>query len=106
MNVLYLVLAIVLEICGTFFTKESQGLTNRLASILMLLCYGSSFICLALATKKIPISIAYSAWTGIAIVAISVIGTVWFKEPMNLIKAISIGLTVAGIVGLNMSGNG
>ena len=36
---------------------------------------------------------------------ITTIGILWFKEPLNALKLISIALIVIGLVGLNLSGS-
>ncbi|HAA7000582.1 TPA_asm: QacE family quaternary ammonium compound efflux SMR transporter, partial [Listeria monocytogenes] len=54
--------------------------------------------------KKIPVSAAYAIWSGVGIVAIAVIGVLFFKENVNAIKVVSILLIVAGVVGLNLGG--
>ncbi|MEA1869807.1 MAG: SMR family transporter [Euryarchaeota archaeon] len=44
--------------------KLSDGLTRTLPSISMFVLYGLSFGFLALALKKIDVSIAYAVWAG------------------------------------------
>jgi len=56
---------------------------------------------LTYALKKIDMSI----WAGVGTALITAIGIVYFKEPLTLIKLISITLIIAGVVGLHLSQN-
>ncbi len=104
MQWVYLALAILLEIFGTTLMKMSDGLTKMLPTLGMFIAYALCFGSLALALKKIPVSVAYAVWSGVGIVIISAIGVVVFKETINTLKVVSIVLIVAGVVGLNLSG--
>ncbi len=60
---------------------------------------------LNLALRRIDISVAYAIWSGVGTAVITTIGILWFKEPLNALKLISIALIVIGLVGLNLSGS-
>ena len=53
MSWVYLVLAILFEVCGTTLMKISQGFTNIKYAMAMLICYMLSLSMLTLALKKI-----------------------------------------------------
>lgn len=59
---------------------------------------------LTIALKKIDVGIAYAVWAGIGTALIAGIGMFYFKEPMNLVKVVSILLIIIGVVGLNLGG--
>ncbi len=101
---LYLAGAIVLEIAGTTSMKLSDGLTKLVPSILIFVFYGLSFLVFTMALKKIDLSIAYAIWAGTGTALIALIGITHFKEPLTLIKIVSLGLIIIGVVGLNVSG--
>jgi small multidrug resistance pump len=105
MSWMYLGIAIILEVMGTTCMKLSNGFTETVPSIMMFILYGLSFYLMALALKSIDVSIAYAIWAGMGTVLIVTVGILWFKEPVNAIKIISIGLIVIGIVGLNYGGD-
>jgi len=100
----FLIIAIILEVAGTTSMKLSEGFSRWLPSILIFVFYGLSFAGLTLALKRIDVSIAYAIWAGLGTALITVIGLVYFKEPATLIKLISIGLIVVGVIGLNLDG--
>lgn len=106
MSWFYLVLAIILEVSGTTSMKLSQGFTKTLPSIVMFIFYILSLISLTLALKKVDVSVAYAVWSGLGTALIAVIGIFYFKEPNTIIKILSIGLIIKGVVGLNLSGGG
>ena len=100
----YLIIAILLEVAGTTSMKVSEGFCRWLPSILIFVFYGLSFASLTLALKRIDVSVAYAIWAGLGTALITVIGIAYFKEPATLIKLISIGLIVVGVIGLNLDG--
>jgi small multidrug resistance pump len=101
---LYLALAILLEVSGTTCMKLSEGFTKVVPSILLFVFYTLSFGMLTLALKRIDVSVAYAVWSGVGTALIATIGVLWFKEPITLLKLVSLALIVGGVVGLNLSG--
>jgi len=104
MTYVYLVMAIFLEVSGTTCMKLSQGFTRLGPSVLIFIFYGLSFVCLTLVLKKIDVSVAYAIWSGLGTAIIAAVGIMYFKEPLNALKIISLGLVIIGIIGLNLSG--
>ena len=100
----YLIIAILLEVAGTTSMKLSDGFSRLVPSVLIFVFYGLSFAGLTLALKRIDVSIAYAIWAGLGTALITVIGLAYFKEPATLIKLISIGLIIVGVIGLNLDG--
>ncbi len=100
----YLACAILLETAGTTSMKLSLGFTKLVPSILIFLFYAASFAALAFALKGIDVGLAYAIWSGAGTVIIATIGILYFQEPAMASRIISIGLIVAGVVGLKLSG--
>lgn len=100
----YLAGAIALEAAGTTSMKLSYGFTKLAPSILIFLFYAASFVALTFALKGIDVSLAYAIWSGIGTVIIATIGILYFQEPATALKIVSIGLIVAGVAGLKLSG--
>ncbi|WP_035283992.1 MULTISPECIES: QacE family quaternary ammonium compound efflux SMR transporter [unclassified Clostridium] len=103
MNWIYLILAIIFEVSGTISMKLSEGFSNIKYAIVMLVFYILSLSTLTLALKKIPIGVAYATWSGVGIILLSIIGTVLFKETINLQKVVFIALIIVGVIGLNLT---
>jgi len=58
------------------------------------------------AVKRLELSLTYAIWSGVGTFLIALIGLFWFKEPFTLLKAVSMALVIAGVVGLNLSRTG
>jgi small multidrug resistance pump len=104
MSLFFLSLAIVSEVMGTTCMKLSMGFTRLLPSIFMFVFYIISLCSLTFALKKIEVSTAYAIWSGLGTALISVIGILWFQELVSTSKMVSLGLVIAGVIGLNLSG--
>jgi small multidrug resistance pump len=99
---LFLAIGIVFEVLGTVCMKFADGFTKLWPSVLVFLFYGLSLVSLVFVLKKLEVGIAYAIWAGCGTALIAVIGIIWFKEPVSIIKVVSITLIIAGIVGLEM----
>lgn len=100
--IFYLLLAIIFEVAGITSMKLSNGLSKLTPSIMIFVFYATSFIFLTLAIKRLEVSIAYAIWSGLGTLLIALIGMHFFNEPMNAIKAVSLGLIITGVVGLRL----
>lgn len=98
----FLVAAIVLEVCGTTSMKISDGFSKALPSVLIFVFYGMSMVCLTFAVKRIDISVAYAVWSGLGTGIVAVIGTAWFGEPLGALKLGALALIVIGVVTVNL----
>lgn len=103
MRWIYLILAIVFEVCGTTSMKLSEGFTKFWPSVLLFVFYVLSLTSLTFALKTLDVSVAYAVWSGLGTILIALIGIFWFHEPVTTIKFISIALIIIGVVGLNLS---
>jgi len=104
MQWIYLILAIALETLATTFLKMSDGFSKLLPGLGSLLAYGICFAFFSFSLKKIPVSVAYAIWGAAGMIIISVIGIIFFKENVNILKIVSILFIVVGVIGLNLSG--
>ncbi len=104
MGWLYLLFAILFEVSGTVCMKLSEGFSKLIPSILIFVFYIPCFGFMTLALKKLDVSIVYSIWAGLGTVVIVIVGMAWFKEPVTVVKLVSIFLIIAGVIGLRISG--
>jgi quaternary ammonium compound-resistance protein SugE len=58
---------------------------------------------LGMAMKTLPVGTAYSVWVGVGSVGTVILGIILLGEPANATRLISVGLIVAGIIGLKLS---
>ncbi|MCX6002301.1 MAG: multidrug efflux SMR transporter [Chloroflexi bacterium] len=103
MSWVLLIAAICMEVCGTTCLKLSEGLTKWLPSVLIFVFYSLAFVLMSFAVRKLDLSLSYAIWSGVGTFLIALIGFFWFKEQFTLLKAFSMALVIAGVVGLNLS---
>ena len=58
---------------------------------------------LARALKTLPVGTGYAVWTGIGAVGTAILGIFLFGESTDIARLASIGLIVAGIIGLKFT---
>ncbi|MBM7482111.1 quaternary ammonium compound-resistance protein SugE [Bradyrhizobium sp. GM2.2] len=92
----------LLEVSWAIGLKYTEGFTKLVPSVLTLGAMAGSIILLGLALKSLPIGTAYAVWTGIGAVGTATLGIILFGEPATAFRLASIGLIVAGIVGLKL----
>ena len=100
---LLLAIAIIFEIAGTSLLKASDGFNRWGLGAASMACYWICFAILASAIKTIPIGVAYAIWSGVGIVAITLIGWFAFRQSLSLAQAGFIALIAIGAIGLNLS---
>ena len=103
---LYLMIAILGEVAGTYFLKMSVGFSKLQPTLFTLVLYGVCFYFLSLSLKQIPLNIAYATWSGIGLILTTVISVLFFKEAINLASFVGIGFIIVGVVVLNVFGPG
>jgi small multidrug resistance pump len=104
MHWVYLALAIGFEVAGTICVKLSAGFTRLTPSLLMWLFYGICFGFMAMALKKVDVSVAYAVWSGVGTALIATVGVLYFREPVTILKVVGIVAIIAGVIALNVSG--
>jgi quaternary ammonium compound-resistance protein SugE len=98
----YLVIAGLLEVGWAVGLKYTVGFTRLWPSVFTLATMAGSVGLLGLALRALPLGTAYAIWTGIGTVGTAVFGMVMLGEPAGALRLLSIGLIVAGIVGLKL----
>ena len=92
----------LLEIGLAVGLKYTEGFTRLVPSVLTLTSMAASVGMLALALKTLPMGTAYAVWTGIGAVGTAICGIILFGDPATVARLASIGLIVAGIIGLKL----
>ncbi len=102
MSWLYLAIAITAEVIATTALKASESFTRLYPSLITVAGYAVAFYFLTLTLRVIPIGVAYAVWSGVGIVAISLIGYFMYKQILDTPALVGIGLIVGGVVVLNV----
>lgn len=98
--------AIVAEVIGTLSLKMSNGFTVLVPSLVVGAGYLIAFALLGLSLKVLDVGTAYAIWAGVGTALVSIAGVILFKEPMTVLKAASVVLIIAGVVGLHWAERG
>lgn len=93
----------LLEVGWAVGLKYTDGFSRPLPSVLTLLAIICSIGLLGVAVRELPVGTAYAVWSGIGAVGTVVAGIVLFGESMALVKLLSVGLIVAGLLGLKLA---
>lgn len=94
--------AIICEVVGTTLLQQSQQFTRVWPTAGMALCYGVAFYLLSIALRQMPVGIAYAIWSGLGVVAISIIGLVLFRQKLDLPAILGLTMIVGGVVVINL----
>lgn len=93
----------LLEVVWAIGLKHTAGFTRPIPSLVTLGAMGASFYLLAVALRSLPLGTAYAVWVGIGAVGTAIAGIVLFEEAATPARLFSLGLVVAGIVGLKLA---
>lgn len=82
--------------------KYTEGFSRLWPSLWTLAAMIASVALLGWSLKVLPLGTAYAVWTGIGAVGTALLGIYLFGESREVARFVSIGLIVAGIVGLKL----
>jgi len=99
---IYLFVAGLFEIGWAIGLKYTDGFSRLVPSLLTAAAMIVSLTLLGLALKTLPVGTAYAIWTGVGAVGTAALGIYLFGEPATAARLASIGLIVAGIIGLKL----
>jgi len=102
---IFLGIAIILEITGTSFVKDTEGFTRWIPTIICLVTICFSYYLMSHVVSYVPIGITYATWSGLGITAITIIGIFKYKQIPNLATIIGLSLIIIGVVIVNLMNN-
>lgn len=100
---LLLVLAGLFEIGWAIGLKYTEGFTRLWPTVGTIAAMIISLGLLGVAMKSLPVGTSYAVWVGVGAVGTAILGIVLLGESANPGRLVSLGLIVAGIVGLKLS---
>jgi len=100
---LMLVVAGLFEVGWAIGLKYTEGFTRTWPTIATVTAMLVSIGLLGLAMKSLPVGTAYAVWVGVGAVGTAILGIVLFGESAAAGRLVSLGLIVAGIVGLKLA---
>ena len=84
--------------------KQSHGFTRLWPTVGFAACALISFGLLTVALRQLEVGPAYAVWTGLGAAGTAILGMILLDENVSALKIVSVGLVVAGAIGLNLSG--
>jgi quaternary ammonium compound-resistance protein SugE len=100
---LTLIVAGLFEVGWAVGLKYTEGFTRLWPTVWTAAALVASMVLLGVAVKSLPIGTAYAVWVGIGAVGTALLGIVLLGEVATVARLASIGLVVAGIVGLKLA---
>lgn len=100
---LILFVAGLFEIGWAIGLKYSEGFTRLVPSILTVISMIISIVLLGIALKTLPVGTGYAMWTGIGAIGTAILGIVLLGDSMDPLRLVSLGLIVAGLIGLKLT---
>lgn len=97
-----LLIAGLCEVGWAVGLKYTESFSRLWPSVATLIAMVISVALLGWSLKTLPLGTAYAVWTGIGAVGTAILGIILFGESREVARLLSIGLIVAGIVGLKL----
>lgn len=104
MGWLLIVVAGLFETGFAILLKISSQFTRLWPTVGFAVCALISFGLLSIGLRHLEVGPAYAVWTGIGAAGTAIVGIIALGESVSVLKLVSIGLVLAGVVGLNLSG--
>lgn len=98
-----LLFAGLFEIGWAIGLKYTEGFTRLWPTLGTVAAMAVSLSLLGIAMKSLPVGTAYAVWVGVGAVGTAILGIVLLQEPVSAGRLLSLGLIVAGIVGLKLA---
>jgi len=103
MSWLFLLLGVIAETLSHVALKETEGFSRPVPSILVLLGHLAAFMFLAQAMKGMPVGIVHALWAGLAIVSVTLLSTIIYRQHLDLTTWAGMAFVAAGVVLINLS---
>ena len=98
-----LVLAGLFEVGWAIGLKYTEGFTRLWPTVGTVAAMAISLGLLGVAMKSLPVGTADAIWVGVGAVGTAILGIVLLGEPANAGRMVSLGLIIAGIIGLKLA---
>ena len=100
-----LMVSILLEITATGSLKATEGFTKWIPSFISVIAISGCMFLMSHTMKILPIGITYATWSGVGIVALTLVGIIKYKQIPNLATVFGLTLIVVGVVIVNVMNN-
>lgn len=98
-----LVIAGLFEVGWAIGLKYTHGFTKFWPTVGTLAAMAISLGLLGVAMRSLPVGTSYAVWVGVGAVGTALLGIVLLGESATAGRLVSLGLIVAGIIGLKLA---
>lgn len=99
---LILFISILFEVIGSSMLKLSDGFTNLIPILILIVSYGIAFTLFMYALQTISLSVGYSIWAGLGTAGVGLIDVIYFGEVLSGINMLGLFAIISGAVIMNM----
>ena len=100
-----LIVSILLEITATGSLKATEGFTRWIPSFISVIAISGCMFLMSHVMKILPVGITYATWSGVGIVALTLIGIIKYKQIPNLATIFGLVLIIIGVIIVNLMNN-
>lgn len=97
MAYIYLTIAILTEVAATSALKASEEFTKLGPSLFVIIGYATSFYCLSIVFRTLPVGITYAIWTGIGIFLVTLAGFYLYQETPDFPAILGMAFIIIGV---------
>ena len=97
-----LIISILLEITATGSLKATEGFTRWIPSLISVVAISICMFLMSHVMKILPVGITYATWSGIGIVALTLIGIIKYKQLPNLSTIFGLILIIVVVIIVNV----
>jgi small multidrug resistance pump len=94
--------AIIFEVAGTMLLPLTKEFSEKFPTIIMSICYFTSFYFLTLALRTIPLAIVYACWSGLGVLAIAILSYFIYGQALSWQAILGLFLIVNGVILVNI----
>lgn len=107
MKHLFLFAAIISEVIGDTATKQSNGFTKLIPSVIAILGVAGAYCLLSLSLKQgMSLGVANGIWAALGIILVAVIDVILLKEHLSYIQITGVVLIIGGVLALELGKSG
>ncbi|WP_298444893.1 multidrug efflux SMR transporter [uncultured Ferrimonas sp.] len=103
MSWLFLLLGVAAEALSHVALKATDGFSRPIPAALVLVGHLSAFLFLSQAMKGMPVGIVHALWAGLAIVAVTLMSTLIYRQHLDANVWLGMLLIAAGVMLINLS---
>jgi small multidrug resistance pump len=100
-----LMISILLEVTATGTLKATEGFTRWIPSFISIVAISGCMFVMSHVMKVLPVGITYATWSGVGIVALTLVGIIKYKQVPNLATIFGLTLIVIGVIIVNVMNN-